>query len=907
MKRRGRKVNSFGKKLYLIFLSYFTTTGTVLTRDLATYQQQYFPSYKQHRRVSARNMINRGIGYDHGYTTVETFLAPNPTSHTFIPFLDLRGHVFNDGKMAANAGIGLRKSLNCTVYGLNVYYDYRDTAKMHYNQIGLGAEVLSPLYDLRINSYFPVRKKITEPYNTEFAGFTGHNMLISQDYQFAMKGFSAEVGFHAGKAKFLEFYTAVGPYYFTEPNGPNLWGGKIRLTCKFQDYFTIELSNSYDHYFRNRFQCQFTFNLPFGGHEEVNRKSDCNKPSMLASRMVQPVERQEIIVQGSKKQNSIAIDPTTNEPFYFVFVDNTSHSNGTYESPYPTLTLAQDNSKPGDIIYVYPGDGTATGMDSGITLKNKQKFWGSGISHALQTTQGNIVILAQSSATPNITYSNILGSDAAITLASINDVSGFKITNAINSGIRGNATKDITISDCVIDHSGTSGSTLSKFNQIHLKYSDTTGVAILKNLTIINGDLSGIFIDSTASNTTATIDRCVFHNNAEFTINGSFANQANVSLTNNVMENNVNGCYLQFTGPATLVVSGNDLSNTTSISEAPLKIQADVSPIVATIENNNIHDNFTGGVYFSLNNTDSAQLNVNHNTFLRNGSGAESILGSAIVIDPNGTSTGNCQLNLTDNTISNNHNPAPDNSPVHVFYSASGGSFNNFQINATNNTITNNTGGGLLIESASDTLSLAIKNNVISGGGDNAIFTSGSLLIDTANVVIDHNQITGNTGGAGGIAFSHDGTNLDMTITNNNISDNDSSGIVVYSGAGIENMTANIANNTINNNQNANFNAASGIDLEQFINFTGVITDNTLANNVIGFPDVYVGSTETTPAACLELSGNRSDNGYVLSNDTGTFNLAPCNVNAVNTGTITTIGSGTITPVKSCPNAEICS
>ena len=58
----------------------------------------------------------------------------------------------------------------------------------------------------------------------------------------------------------------------------------------------------------------------------------------IVSRMVQPVGREEIIVVGKKNQNPPAIDPATGQPYFFVFVNNTSSSDGTYESPYPTLS-----------------------------------------------------------------------------------------------------------------------------------------------------------------------------------------------------------------------------------------------------------------------------------------------------------------------------------------------------------------------------------------------------------------------------------------------------------------------------------------------------------------------------------------------------------------------------------------
>ncbi|MDE3045922.1 MAG: inverse autotransporter beta domain-containing protein [Verrucomicrobiota bacterium] len=61
------------------------------------------------------------------------------------PFLDARGHVFDNGKWAANAGVGLRTLKGTRAYGINAYYDYRNTGRFHSNQIGAGLESLGEL------------------------------------------------------------------------------------------------------------------------------------------------------------------------------------------------------------------------------------------------------------------------------------------------------------------------------------------------------------------------------------------------------------------------------------------------------------------------------------------------------------------------------------------------------------------------------------------------------------------------------------------------------------------------------------------------------------------------------------------------------------------------------------------
>jgi hypothetical protein len=857
-------------------------TAIVVADELSSGAAELYPS-DRHYRASIRHIEGGGIGYNHGYTTFEAFLAPDPESLCVMPFLDVRGHVFNDGKMAANAGLGLRGIAGCRVYGLNAYYDYRNTKRLRYNQLGLGIETLGKRWDLRIDGYLPMGEKVTCPYCTEFVQFLGHQMILSQKYQFAMKGLNAEVGVHFAKSRRFDFYGAAGAYHFVGDIGPKVWGGKVRLVGKFKEYLTLGVSNSYDNMFHNRFQCELTVSVPFGQSTQKDLRNDCDISNLLCSRMVQPVERQEIIVVGKTKQCVAAIDPATGKPFNIVFVNNTSHSLGTYESPYPTLALAQSNSKPGDIIYVYPGNGTTEGMDAGITLQLNQKFWGSALTRSLETSQGPIVIPAQSTSAPTMT--NIAGD--GITLAAVNQVSGFIISGTEGNGISGTNTETINISECTIDG--------SQADLIHFENGGSESAATLSNLTLINSAFNAVFIDS-APAMTCTMNNCTIQDNMLNSLDASFANQGTVSIINNDIERNGGPCQINCNGPATVVFTGNNLSNHTATSMEnidPLIITAKTNPLTATIENNTISNNICGAMHFALTDTNGAQLNVNQNTITNNGSGTAALLGSALWIDPNNSGAGNCQLNLNNNIISDNGAAA-----LYCFQ----GFYNDFQVNVSGNTITGNGKSGLVFANQCNTFSLVATNNTIANGGDQGITTGGGLTMNTAKIIISNNQITGNTNFANAIALSHDGTTLDLTVTDNNLSGNDTSGITLYAGSGIENLVVNIANNTISNNQNLGSNASGGIDLEQFINLSGSLTNNAVFNN--GTPGVYIASTEASPYACLEMIGNICDTSYVLLSGSGTFNLAPCDVEYVNTGDFDP--GNTTTAVQSCPDGAAC-
>ena len=225
------------------------------------------------RRIEIRHIESGGIGYNQGYTTIDGFFAPDP-SRSWTPFVDLRGHVFNDGKFAANAGIGARTVWGCRIFGANVYYDYRNTHKtnayrnshkLHYNQIGAGLETIGERWDVRVNGYFPVGTTKSDPYDAQFAGFVGNGVRVKRKYQVGMTGVDGEFGVHFGKKhRNLDYYAALGPYYFQGEVGKAAIGGKVRLAAYYKDYVTLELSDSCDAVFNNRFQGQLTLSMPLG-------------------------------------------------------------------------------------------------------------------------------------------------------------------------------------------------------------------------------------------------------------------------------------------------------------------------------------------------------------------------------------------------------------------------------------------------------------------------------------------------------------------------------------------------------------------------------------------------------------------------------------------------------------------
>ncbi|HEY5234691.1 MAG TPA: inverse autotransporter beta domain-containing protein [Rhabdochlamydiaceae bacterium] len=786
-------------------------------------------------RTAVRHIEGGGIGYEEGYTTLEAFVAPNPDQRSVAPFFDARAHVFDNGRWAANVGGGLRALKGNRVYGINAYYDYRNTSHLSSNQIGVGLEALGK-FDYRINGYLPVGKKASGPYHTAFKAFSGHHMLVSQKHQSAMKGADGEIGYHFGKCKSFDFYTAAGPYYFIGKKAPATWGGKARLAAVFKDVLTLEISDSYDRTFHNKFQGQITLSYAFWAPKS---KSCCCRA--VNERVLQPVSRQEIIVIDKTKKTTTAIDPATGLPYFFVFVNNTGNSDGSYESPYHSLAQAQDNSSPYDIIYVFPGDGTTNGMDAGISLKANQKFWGSGVRHPLLTTQGTISIPAQSSSSPTITNTDINTDGNAIDLAANNAISGFIITSVFNDAIFGTDPQNLEVSFCT------------------------------------------------------------FQNTIRFPIEASFPGDASISITNNQFLNNTNGIFLDLHGTSALSCSNNLFTNQGSISEVPLQISATSNVFVVHIENNLFSNNTTGSIRFGFTTVLDATISIVNNTMKNNSSGSEDSLGSSIVIEPIGT-TENCTILLSGNAFSSNERNS--------LYLDTSGAFTTLEVTASENTMFDIEKSAIVLSTPVDNLTFIATDNLIEGCGDNGIGVIASGITSTGNVTISNNTIT-DIGSvlnpADGIAVDQDFTTLNLTLLNNQISRCEGTGILSFAPTGIDSLTLNISGNTISNCQNAMAgNAASGISIDNYLSLASTVANNTFSDDLS--PSVAIGFfTSGNPNVCLTLTDNTSNTNpsYSFTNPgSGVFNLSPCNVNAVNTGTI--IPSGMINSVQSCSSLAPC-
>lgn len=255
----------------------------------------------------------RGLSYHRGYTTLGVFYSIPYFQHCgFFPFIDARGHIFNDGKGAANLGVGLRYMLNRwdAVAGVNMYYDYRKFRDHHFNQIGIGFELLSAWFDFRLNTYFPVGS--VNQHKSRLFDFGDDFFAVRSKRVQAYKGFDAELGIWLVRktpCNFFGLYVAAGPYYYTaskhnsvERSHHSFTGGRMRILARINEHIDVSLIGTYDDFFHGTLQGQINFYASFSEIMSITSvcaaESCCCRelPCLMDQIAMQPVDRNEIIV-----------------------------------------------------------------------------------------------------------------------------------------------------------------------------------------------------------------------------------------------------------------------------------------------------------------------------------------------------------------------------------------------------------------------------------------------------------------------------------------------------------------------------------------------------------------------------------------------------------------------------------
>lgn len=239
---------------------------------------------------------DEGIGNVKTYTTFGVLFAGDYRPGCFTPMLDLRIHNIN-GSCACStygASVGIvERYIQCCgdrIWGASVYYDYRQGAFFHWNQLSVGLESLGPCVSFRSNFYFPLEGKRIKKHL--FDDFEGGFFALRRKIEYAFAGFDAEIEFNAVQCGDFFLYAAAGPYYL-QGGCEKSWGAEVRLTPQYRDIFSVDFRGSYDSIFKAVGEIQITLSIPlYRLRCRENRQSCCYYDCAI----FEPVRREDIIL-----------------------------------------------------------------------------------------------------------------------------------------------------------------------------------------------------------------------------------------------------------------------------------------------------------------------------------------------------------------------------------------------------------------------------------------------------------------------------------------------------------------------------------------------------------------------------------------------------------------------------------
>lgn len=125
---------------------------------------------------------------------------------------------------------------------------------------------------------------------------------------------------------------------------------------------------------------------------------------------------------------------------------------GRDASPFTALKSAEAASLAGEAIFVLAGDGTSTGLDAGIVLKNAQALTGQGVAaNVTATLNGETVVLLAAGSAPQLTRAD---AGATVALAQDNTVQGVDVASSAGAGIAGAGFGTLTAGNVSVSATG---------------------------------------------------------------------------------------------------------------------------------------------------------------------------------------------------------------------------------------------------------------------------------------------------------------------------------------------------------------------------------------------------------------------------------------------------------------------
>jgi len=251
------------------------------------------------KSISEYQMFGQTVGCSEGYTSLQMMVASDYSSWNAFPFLDVRGHYFENDTYGANVGVGGRYLVDQfpMIAGLNTFYDYREGRYHSFHQIGLGIELLGKRWSFEANGYFPLGEK--KYVRTCKFHYPNNYFEVRRRFESSFSGFNASLDWLAVRTGKFSIYVSGGPYFLSGELSPSIWGGQISLQPQYSDYVGLVFNVSHDPLFGTLFQGGIVFSLPLYRFTSLKNRKSSN--GFSNRQIYQPVKRMEIMPLQDRK------------------------------------------------------------------------------------------------------------------------------------------------------------------------------------------------------------------------------------------------------------------------------------------------------------------------------------------------------------------------------------------------------------------------------------------------------------------------------------------------------------------------------------------------------------------------------------------------------------------------------
>ena len=523
--RRSKLYRRLAGPLVLFGVVVFATASESSAQDPLMGYNASVPSGSISGDVLNFNGRGAGVQWRGGHVAGDTigrqdsisFLGAMPyaTFGNGLVFGDARLARANEGGLAWSFGSGLRYYFHDVdaVFGLNGYFDRDQHTGAHFNQWGVGAELLSHNWEWRGNMYKPFGQtsdRVAVDVVPNSSAFDGNQVLFDQVETFAaaLEGFDTEVGFLLpGRLAAKHQVRAFGGAYYYEAAEVDFTGWKARVQGNLFDWLEMNLQVTNDEVFDTNVTFGVAVNL--GGYRENVA------PNNSRYRLGEAVRRTYTFTTDAieRRQSAIvATNPATGAPFDITHVSSRAGlvQDGTVENPFATIAAGQ--AAGGDIILVHAGSVFDSVPENSVFLNSGERILGEGqigtdriAQHFLDVADIGQVPIGP---TPDFLASALtldrptLANSAAdtVTLATNSEFSGFRIIDSGNHGIFASGVADSIADQNLI--SGALGDGVQLVNPTGIYgftdtvIQDTSGTAFH----VAGGDAEVTFTQSTTDN-----------------------------------------------------------------------------------------------------------------------------------------------------------------------------------------------------------------------------------------------------------------------------------------------------------------------------------------------------------------------------------------------------------------------